>query len=260
MLLRNLTANRLGNPGGVTRLASLACLIVGFGLLRAETAGSQSIEAARSAFHEGRFVEAADIGEALKTSEGYALAAEALAIHGYYLAGEETRADLFGRAMQLAQESIRSDAENPQAYLQSAHAMGRYTQAMGTLKVKREYATQVRAAIERALLLDPGMAAAHLSLGTWHAEAVKGGGFMARMLYGANAKDALAHYEQAIQLAPDEKMGFAEYAAGLLLLNERRNREQARSLLMRAVELPSRDAHDRIIHERAAAMLAELDN
>ena len=260
MLLRNLIDTRFGNRLGVASLATLACFIIGSGLLRAETAADPSMDAARTAFHEGRFIEAAEIGEAVNTSEGFALAAEALAIHGYYLAGEESRADLFSRAMQLAQESIRSDAENPQAHLQSAHAMGRYTQAIGTLKVKREYATQVRAAIERALLLDPDMAAAHLSLATWHAEAVKGGGFMARVLFGASTKDALAHYEQAIQLAPGEKMGFAEYAAGLLLLDERRNREKARSLLLRAVELPSRDTHDRIIHERAAARLAELDS
>lgn len=259
MLLRNLIDTRFGNLNRVAGPASLACLLIACGMLRAETAGANSIEAARAAFHEGRFVEAAEIGESLKTSQGYALAAEALAIHGYYLAGEETQADLFSLAMRLAEEAIRADSQNPQAFLQSAHAMGRYTQAIGTLKVKREYATQVRAAIERALLLDPDLAAAHLSLATWHAEAVKGGGFMARVLFGASSKDALAHYEQAIQLAPEEKMAFAEHAAGLLLLDERRNREQARSLLLRAVELPSRDAHDRIIHERAAATLAELD-
>ena len=232
---------------------------VAIALALASARAAPSIDAVRSAFREGRFVEAAELGAALETSEGYALAAESLAIHGHYLAGDEEKADLLSHAMHLAQEAIRADADNPQAYLQSSHAMGRYTQAIGTLKVKRDYAMQVRAAIEQALLLDPGMAAAHLSLATWHAEAVKGGGFMAKVLYGANKKDALAHYEQAIQLAPDEKIGFTEYAIGLLLLDERRNRERARDLLRRAIELPAGDVHDRIVHERAVEMLAEID-
>ena len=162
--------------------------------------------------------------------------------------------------MQLGQEAIREDSENPAAHLQHAHAMGRYTQAMGTLKVKREYAGQVRAALERALFLEPGLAEAHLSLGAWHAEAIRGGGFMARMLFGASGKDALAHYGAALELAPDAKIVHAEYALGLLLLDRRRHLEEARSLLQRARELPARDAHDRIVHDRVIAQLAELEN
>lgn len=241
------------------RAASLLLCMAVFLGAAAQIADAGEAGPAREAFAEGRFVEAAGIAESLGTSEGYALAAESLAIHGHYLALPEAKPDLLRRAMQLAQEAIRADGDNPQAHLQSAHAMGRYTQAIGTLKVKREYAGQVRAAIEQALLLDPALAAAHLSLATWHAEAVKGGGFMARMLFGASKDDALAHYEQAIQLAPGEKVGFAEYAIGLLRLDGRRNREQARRLLQRAIELPARHAHDRIVHERAVAKLAELD-
>ena len=241
------------------RAAFLTSAAITLALALASAAAAPSIDAVRCAFREGRFVEAAELGEALETSEGFALAAESLAIHGYYLADDQEKADLLSRAMLLAQEAIRRDGQNPAAYLQSAHTMGRYAQAIGTLKVKREYAKKVRAAIEQALLLDPGMAAAHLSMAAWHAEAVKGGGFMARVLYGANKKDALAHYELAIQLAPDAKMGFAEYAIGLLLLDERRHREQARDLLRRAIELPARNAHDHIIHQRAAAKLTEID-
>ena len=214
---------------------------------------------ARDAFREGRFVEAADAGEALGTSGGYALAAESLAIYGHYLAPREQKAQLLEQAMRLAQEAIRSDTGNPRAHLQSAHAMGRYTQAIGTLKVKRDYARQVRVAIEQALWLNPELAEAHLSLATWHAEAITGGGFMARMLFGASGKDAIRHYEAALELAPHAKIVHAEYALGLLLLGEPENREQARSLLQRAVELPVGDAHDRIIHELAVAKLAELN-
>lgn len=251
MLLRNLT--------GFRTAGWLACLPVGISLLFAGAASGQSIEAARTALSEGRFVEAAEIAEALNTSGGYALAAEALAIHGHYLAAEDTKAELLDRAMQLGQEAIRKDPENPAAHLQHAHAMGRYTQAVGTLRVKREYAGRVRAALERALFLKPGLAEAHLSLGAWHAEAIGGGGFMARVLFGASGNEARAHYEAALELAPDAKIVHAEYALGLLLLDRRRHLEEARSLLERARELSARDAHDRIVHDRVIANLAELD-
>ena len=85
------------------RTAFPAFLIVVQVLLSAGAAGAQSIEAARAAHAEGRFLEAAELGEALKSSEGYALAAEALAIHGYYIAGSDEKEALFQRAMQLAQ-------------------------------------------------------------------------------------------------------------------------------------------------------------
>lgn len=251
MLLRNLTGRRT--------VGWLACLPAGIGLLCAAAASGQSIEAARTALSEGRFIEAAEIAEALDSSDGYALAAEALAIHGHYLAPEETKAELLGRAMLLGQEAIRKDPENPAAHLQHAHAMGRYTQAVGTLKVKRDYAGRVRAALERALFLEPELAEAHLSLGAWHAEAIAGGGFMARMLFGASGNDALTHYNAALELAPDAKIVHAEYALGLLLLNRRRHLDEARSLLERARDLPARNAHDRIVHDRVIANLAELD-
>ena len=251
MLLRNLI--------GFRTIRWLACLPVGISLLSAGAASGQSIEAARTALSEGRFVEAAEIGEALDTSAGYALAAEALAIHGHYLAAEDAKAELLDRAMQMGQQAIRKDPDNPAAHLQHAHAMGRYTQAVGTLRVKREYAGRVRAALERALFLKPGLAEAHLSLGAWHAEAIRGGGFMARVLFGASGSEARAHYNAALELAPDAKIVHAEYALGLLFLDRRRHLEEARVLLERASELPSRDAHDRIVHDRVIANLAELD-
>ena len=97
-------------------------------LLLAGTAAAQSLEAARAAQDEGRFIEAARLGEALGTADGYALAAESLAIHGYYVAKEPEKEALFERAMGLAEEAVRLDPVNPEAHLQSAHAMGRYAQ------------------------------------------------------------------------------------------------------------------------------------
>ncbi len=229
-------------------------------LLLAGTVAAQSIEAARAAQDEGRFIEAARLGEALGTSDGFALAAESLAIHGYYVAGEPEKEALFERAMGLAEEAIRLDPANPEAHLQSAHSMGRYAQTIGAVKaLARGYAGKVHKAIENALARDPEMAGAHLSLATWHSETINGAGLAARLVFRASRKRALAHYERALELAPDEKLAYLEYALGLLLLKKKRDRGKAKDLLARAIETPSKDAFDRLLHELAVEKLAALD-
>ena len=54
-------------------------------------------------------------------------------------------------------------------------------------------------------------------------------------------------------------MVFVEYAYGLVLLNENKNRQQVRDLLARAVEMPPKDTFDRILHQLAVERLADLD-
>ena len=234
---------------------TIVCMCVPAG-----TAGAQSIEGARAAYADGRFTEAADLARVPDTSEGYALAANSLAIYGYYMAPDSEKEGLFTRAAELARKAIRIDAANPEAHLQLAHAMGRQAQVTGILKALKEgYASQVRDAVQEALRLAPDMAAAHLSLAAWHAGAVSNGGFIAGLLYGANEEDALAHFERALALAAREKIVLLEYALGLLSLDPIGNHAKARDLLERAISLPSKDAHDRIIHRKAVERLAALD-
>ena len=79
-----------------------AFLILAHALLPAGAAAAQSIDAARAAQAEGRFLEAAEFGEALDSSEGYALAAEALAIHSYYIAAGDEKEALGCAAIEVA--------------------------------------------------------------------------------------------------------------------------------------------------------------
>ena len=206
-------------------------------------------------------MEAAEIGEALGTSEGYALAAESLAIHGYYLAAGDEQPELFARAISAADEAIRLDPGNSEAHFQSAHAIGREAQTVGVMEaLNRGYARRTREAAEAALRLDPDMAEAHLTLASWHAEIVnKMGGLVARVTYRATRRNALDYYEKALELAPDEIGVYLEYANGLLLLNRNRNREQARELLARGIGITPGDAYDRILHDLTVKRLAALN-
>lgn len=244
----------------MSKAAFLTCAAMFCALLLACAAGAQTLEQARAAHAEGRFVAAAELGVRLKTSEGYALAAQALAMQGHFFAGDDDKPGLFQRAVELAEEAVRLDPANPEAHIQLAHARGRYAQTIGFLQaVTGGYATKVRESVEEALRLDPEKAAGHLSLGTWHAEIVHAAGGMAGFLYGATEKKARRHYARTLELMPDAKVVCVEYAYGLLLLDEAGNRDEARRLLERAIKKPSKDAVDRLYHERAVARLAALD-
>ena len=241
------------------KIPTLTFLAVAFWVLPVSIANAQSIEAARAALDEGRFIKAAELAEPLETSEGYTLAARSLAIHGYHFAKDDEKQALFERATKLAREAVRLDPQNPDAHLQLAHALGRYTQTVDLSEAfSKGYPKQVRNELEEALRLKPDMAAAHFSLGSWHAEARHGGGIMAGILYGASAKEALTHFERALELAPDDKPTLHRYAHGILLLDRNSNYEQARDLLTRAVKIPSKDAYDRITHELVVELLEDL--
>lgn len=249
---------RPGNAAGLL----LSCILVLVGVPSlAGASGIQSIDEARKAYAEGRFTDAAEIGEALGTSRGFALAAESLTIHAHYIAGDDEKGALLERAIGLARKAIDSDPDNAEGHLQLARAIGRRAQTVGAFGAAgRGYAEKIRESAENALRIDPELAAAHLSLGRWHAELVGTlGSFMARVLYRARKKDAFASFERALELAPDSKAGPLEYALGMLALDESKYREKARDMLTRAIGIPARDAYEEILHTRAVERLETLD-
>ena len=217
--------------------------------------------AARSAFDEGRYLESAELAEALGTSDGLALAAEALAVYGHFVAPEGEKVPALERANELAGQAVALDDTSAEARFQLSHAMARYAQSIGPAKALRQgYVGRSRESIEAVLELDPDMAEARLSLASWHADVVAGvGRLLGRTVYGATVGAAVENYERTLELAPDEKVAHYEFGRGLLAIGGRKNRERARTLLARAVELPSGNHFDRLIHERALAELATLD-
>ena len=238
----------------LARLAAFGCLP-----LLATDAGAQSLDEAQSAFAEGRFLEAAEVAEALGTSDGYALAAESLAIHVHYLASEDEWEDMVERAMQMGEEAIRADSTNAQAHYQFAHALGRYAQGVGTITALRQgLAGRIREQLDAAIALDPYLAEARLALGGWHAD-IAAEGFIARRMYGGNRAAAVVLFEQALQMRPESRVTLFEYAIRLPDLDEENGEERARELLARAAEFPIIDAYDGFIQELVLEELANLE-
>ena len=230
------------------------------GLVLLETgANAQSIDGASAAFEEGRFLEAADLAEALGTSDGYALAARSLAVYGHHVATGDDRKVFLERAMRLGEEAVRADSTNREAYYQSAHAVGRYAQNVGTLTaLRRGLAGRVRGLLEATLAINPDFAEAHMAFGGWHADIARAGR-IARFLYKAGREKAVVHYERALELAPDSKVVLLEYAIRLPELDREGGRERAGALLSKAAELPVRDAYEEFIQQDVLEALAELE-
>lgn len=238
----------------LARLAGAVALV-----LLAADASAQSLDDAKAAFAEGRFLEAADLAEAVGTSDGYALAARSLAVHGYYVADEEDRKGLFERAMEMGEKAIRADSTNAEAHFQMSHAVGRFAQIAGTMTALREgLGGKARELIETALVLDPDLAGAHMALGSWHADVAKAGR-VARWMYGGNREEAVAHYERALELAPASKEVLLHYARRLPYLDEEAGTERAMEMLSKALELPVRDAYGDFVHFEVLDALDALE-
>ena len=242
----------------ITQFVRLA--VVGSLWLLPAAANTPSMDEARAAFEEGRFLEAADLGEALGTSGGYALAAQSLAVYGHYLAKEDDRIGFLKRAMDLGEAAVGADSTNPEAHYQSAHAVGRYAQSIGKFTaLSQGLAGKIRRMLEATLENHPDFAEAHVGLGGWHADIASAGPF-ARMMYGANRKSAVFHYERALELAPESKVALMEYAVRLPELDRRGGRARARELLLKASALPVRDAHEEFIQQEIVLALEEAED
>ena len=238
------------------------CAALGGLVLLAADAGAQSLEDARSAYAEGRFLEAAEIAEALETSDGYALAAGSLAIHAHYFTsgdGDEWE-EMVDRAISMSEEAIRADSTNAEAHYQAAHAVGRYAQGIGAFTALRQgLAGRIRERLDAAIRLDPYLWEARLALGGWHAD-IAAEGFIARRMYGGNRPAAVVLFEQALQLAPESRVVLYEYAIRLPDLDEENGEERAREMLDTAARLPIVDAYDGIIQELVLEAVADRES
>ncbi len=217
------------------------------------------IDEAQTAFEEGRFLEAADLAEALGTSEGYTLAAQSIAVYGHHVATGNERKEFLERAMKLGEEAVRADSTNAEAYYRSAHAAGRYAQSVGKITaLRRGLAGKIRGLLEDTLAISPDFAEAHMALGSWHA-GIASAGRIARFLYKGNRKDAVIHFERALDLEPESRVILLEYALSLPVLDREGGRERAGALLSKAAGLPVRDAYDGFIQQDVLEALADLE-
>ena len=243
-------------------LISLFRTVVAAALLAAMTAlpaAAGSLDAARAAHTDGRFVEAADLAEAAGGAKGFAFAAESLAVQAFYVAPEVDRPALFERALALVARALEAEPDAAFTHMAAARVMGRHGQTLTTDEAKElGYGTKIRDTLKRALELKPDYAQAMIGLAAWHARVVSVlGSFLGRIAYGAREKTALELFDRVLKLVPGEKVPLYEYARALRMLEG--DMDRAKELLRQALALPAKNAYQRIIDEHAAALLAEIE-
>ena len=233
-------------------------MMIFLSLLLAPTARSNDMETATKLMADGKFYEAAEMAAAVGDARGLTLAARALAIYGYEIAPENEKQELFLRAIVHAEKAVELDPNSSEAALEVSHTLGRYAQTVGVAEaLTGGFAEKTRAAMDRAIQLDPTNYRAHLSIGSWNAEIVAAAGFMAKMLYGATEEGSLLSYQKALDLSPQSGVVHFEYAVGLMRLGDE-NIDLATKHLEKALALPPRDAYGKIVQDKAKQALAEI--
>ncbi len=243
-------------PSSRFRVAVAAALLAA---LTAFPAAAGPLDAARAAWSEGRFLEAAAMAEETGRPEGLAFAAESVALQAFYLAAEQDRPALFERALALAARTVEAAPDEAYAHIAAARVMGRHGQTLSTSEAgDRGYAAKIRDSLKRALELNPASVKAMAGLAIWHARVVEvAGSFLARISYGAREKSVHELFGRVLEAVPGEKAALYEYARALRMLDG--DMDRARELLRQAMAQPAENAYQRIIDERAAALLAEIE-
>ncbi len=243
-------------PSSRFRVATAAALLAA---LMVFPAAAGPLDGARAAWSEGRFLEAADMAEETGGPAGLAFAAESLALQAFYLAAEQDRPALFERALALAARAVEAAPDRAYAHIAAARVMGRHGQTLSTSEAgDRGYATKIRDSLKRALELKPASVKAMTGLAIWHARVVEvAGSFLARITYGAREKSVHELFGRVLEAAPGVKAPLYEYARALRMLGG--DMDRARELLRQAMARPAKNAYQRIIDERAAALLAEIE-
>lgn len=195
-------------------------------------------------FHNGRFLEAAELvsdDPSLQT-----LALKARSTHAHYLEHDpERKIQRFQEVIGLCDAALKVDVvPDPNLHYQRAYSLGRYGQFISVPRALAEgIAGQLEQSLKRCLELNPNHADAHTALGTYQAELIgKLGKLAARLTYKASAEDATEHYEKAIKLAPFSVSAKTEYADGLILMGGKRRVQDAVELYRQAVSHPPVDA------------------
>ncbi len=220
--------------------------------------GDAGAQEAWRLFHQGKFAEAVERGLA----GGGAGVTAANKAHAIYANGvekkEAAKIGHFEEIMKRAEAQARSDPKNPNAHYLYAYAAGRYSQRISVVKaLSQGYGGKIRAALEKALQLEPRHAEAHIAMGAYHAEIIdKVGALVGGLTYGANVRDGEKHFAKALELAPDSPIARIEMANGMVMMHGKKMVEEAGRLYAEAAKLDPRDAMEKLDVESAKAELA----
>ena len=217
----------------------------------------ETLQEAWRCFHRGDFQRAVEMADEAGLS-GHAVANKATGIYATYLEDNERRkAALFLEAAERAEQAIEEMPDDPNSHYFHAFNLGRYSQSISIVKaLKQGIGGKVQKSLSRALELLPDHADAHTAMGMYHAEIIdKIGKLVGGMTYGADIKQAMAHFKSAMELAPRSPIVRIEYANGLYMLYGDKRWDEVSQLYVEASEAEALDAMERLDIESARSEL-----
>ena len=209
---------------------------------------ADSLKEANTLLDKGDWQSASSMAAGLDSSDGYAVAAKASTL-GASVSADGVKKGLLEKAQSYANQAIKLNAANANGYFELARADGRLAQFTGILQ-SLGLAKDIKAALGKAIELDPRYDEAYVALGLWNAELVAKG-FMVAAATGANSGQVIPNFEKAIAIAPGVIAHRLEYANALLDLNKTSNRAAATVQLQKAVALTPQTYWDK--QDQAAA-------
>lgn len=238
-------------------LLSLVALVLVAAGVRTQAWATDGYGAALALYEAGEYESAMHAAEALDDAGGLALAARSqLVLARFFLSAEEKEVAL-KRAIELSQKAVAMNPDHIEANLQAAIALG----YRGRLQRSSRDARQARRHIEAALEVEPHNPWALAALGGWHGEVVmEAGTFFARAFFNAGRSDAIRHYEEALEIAPDNIPIRASFAKTLLRFERKRYLPRAERLLEQTVAKQPVNAFDRLIRDEAQEILTTLQS
>ena len=208
-------------------------------------------------FHQGKFADAVAAGLDAG-GPGLTAANKAQAIYANGVEPKEAaKIALFEEVMRRAEAQAKAEPRNANAHYLYAYAAGRYSQRISVVKaLSQGFGGRIRAALERALKLEPRHADAHIAMGAYHAEIIdKVGALVGGLTYGAKREAGEEHFRKALKLAPDSPIAHIEMANGLVLLLGKKALEEAGKLYAKAAAIEPRDAMEMLDVQAARAEL-----
>lgn len=216
------------------------------------------IQQAWRLFHAGDFQAAVMLADH-SGLKAHAVANKATGIYATYLEDNEKRqVELFKAAIARAEKAINALPDDPNAHYFHAFNLGRYSQSISVVKaLKQGIGGKIAQSLRRTLELQPDHAEAHTAMGMYHSEIIdKVGKMLGAVTYGASEKEAIQHFQTALELNPDSPIAHIEYGNGLYLLYGDSRLDEVTELYIKASEMEATDAMEQL---DIAAAQAELE-
>ncbi len=208
---------------------------------------------AKKEFLEGNYKTSIKIAESIDSIEAKIFLSRITSIYTHFYQKNEIAKENYLKAYNIAKEAMLIDSQNPEAYVEAAHALGRYGQEIGIMAAISEgIADRVKRYLNKALSYDDKNIIANLSKGIWHAEIVnQAGKTLARALYGAKPETAKEHFKKVFNQNSNEIGVLYELSYGYFLLGEKEDLNFSLTYIEKLLSLENKSHLDKLYKKKA---------